>query len=96
MTKDFGFIMLRHVKSEITNKYWIYCYNCIRQYYPENKILIIDDNSDYSFITDEKLYKTTIINSDREHLEKGEFLPYYYYLHNKLFDRAAMFNYICV
>ena len=37
--------MLRHVNNTETNKYWIHCYNCIRKYYPENKILIIDDNS---------------------------------------------------
>ena len=40
-----GFIILRHVNSELTNKYWVNCYNCIRRHYPENKILIIDDNS---------------------------------------------------
>ena len=39
-----GFIILRNVNSELTNKYWIHCYNCIRKYYPENKIIIIDDN----------------------------------------------------
>ena len=82
-----GFIILRYVNSEITNKYWIMCYNSIRKYYPENKILIIDDNSNKSFITNEKLYKTLIINS--EYPQRGELLPYYYYLYNKLFDTAV-------
>jgi len=82
--------MLRHVNNRITNKYWIYNYRCIRKYYPENKILIIDDNSDYNFITNEKLYKTTIINS--EYPKRGELLPYYYYLHNKLFDIAVIIH----
>jgi hypothetical protein len=85
-----GFIMLRHVNSIETNKYWIHCYKCIRKYYPENKILIIDDNSDYSLITNEKLYKTTIINS--EYTKRGELLPYFYYLHNKLFDTAMIIH----
>ena len=85
-----GFIILRHVNSEFTNKYWIHCYNCIRTYYPENKILIIDDNSKYNFITDEKLYNTTVINS--EYPKRGELLPYYYYLHNKLFDIAVILH----
>ena len=85
-----GFIILRHVNNELTNKYWIKCVNSIRKYYPENNILIIDDNSDYNFITNEKLYKTTIINS--EYPKRGELLPYYYYLHNKLFDIAVIIH----
>jgi hypothetical protein len=89
---ELGFIILRHVNSEQTNKYWIRCVNCIRQYYPENEILIIDDNSNYNLITisDKKLYKTTVINS--EYHKRGELLPYYYYLHNKLFDTAVIIH----
>ena len=87
---DVGFIILRYVINELTNKYWIKCVNSIRQHYPENNILIIDDNSNYDFITDEKLYKTTVINS--EFHKRGELLPYYYYLHNKLFDVAVIMH----
>ena len=87
---EVGFIILRHVNNENTNNYWIHCMNCIRQYYPENNILIIDDNSNYNFITEEKLYKTVIINS--EFHRRGELLPYYYYLHNKLFDVALIIH----
>ena len=87
---SFGFIILRHVNNELTNKYWIKCINSIRQYYPENNILIIDDNSNYEYITEEILYKTTIINS--EYPNRGELLPYYYYLHNKLFDIAVIIH----
>jgi len=85
-----GFIILRHVNNELTNNYWIKCVNSIRQYYPENNILIIDDNSNYEYITKETLYKTTIINS--EYPKRGELLPYYYYLHNKLFDIAVIIH----
>ena len=85
-----GFIVLRHVNSELTNNYWIHCYECIRKYYPENLILIIDDNSNYDYITEKVLYKTTIINS--EYPKRGELLPYYYYLHNKLFDTAVIIH----
>ena len=88
--KELGFIVLRHVNDRSTNRYWIHCYNSIRKHYPENKILIIDDNSNYNFITDEKLYKTTVINS--EYPKRGELLPYYYYLHNKLFDVAVILH----
>lgn len=85
-----GFIILRHVNNEETNKYWIYCYNRIRKFYPENKILIIDDNSNYDFITKEKLYNTVLIQSD--YPGRGELLPYYYYLENKLFDKAVILH----
>ena len=90
MSKQIGFIVLRHVNNELTNKYWIKCVDSIRQYYPENTILIIDDNSEYKYITEKTLYKTTIINS--EYPKRGELLPYYYYLHNKLFDTAVIIH----
>lgn len=85
-----GFIILRHVNSDLTNQYWIHCYNCIRKYYPENMILIIDDNSDYRYITNKGLYKTLTINS--EYPGRGELLPYYYYLQYKLFDTAVILH----
>ena len=87
---DLGFIMLRHVNNAFTNKYWINCYKCIRQYYPENKILIIDDNSNQEYISNEVLYKTRIIKS--EYPGRGELLPYFYYLHNKEFDSALIIH----
>lgn len=87
---NIGFIILRHVNNESVNKYWIKCYDSIRKYYPENQIMIIDDNSNYEFITDKKLYKVTIIQS--EYIGRGELLPYYYYLHNKLFDTAVIIH----
>ena len=87
---EIGFIILRHVNKKLTNNYWTLCYDSIRKYYPENFILIIDDNSNYNFITDKKLYKTEIINS--QYKGRGELLPYYYYLHNKLFDIAVIIH----
>lgn len=84
-----GFIILRHVNSKETNMYWQECYDCIRSFYSTNKIIIIDDNSDIKFLTnDKKLYRTTIINS--EYPKRGELLPYYYYLQNKQFDVAVI------
>jgi hypothetical protein len=88
--ENVGFIILRHVNNDNTNKYWQFSYDSIRKYYPENKIIIIDDNSNYEFITEKKLYKTTIIQS--EYPKRGELLPYYYYLHNKLFDTAVIIH----
>jgi hypothetical protein len=88
--KTIGFIMLRHVNNELTNKYWIHCYDCIRKYYPENIILIIDDDSNYEFITIKQLYKTNIIKNI--YPKRGELMPYYYYLRNKLFDIAVIIH----
>ena len=45
-----GFIILRHVNIELTNYYWNYSYDCIRKYYPNNLIMIIDDNSNYEYV----------------------------------------------
>lgn len=87
---EIGFIILRHVNNKNTNEYWMHSYDCIRKYYPENKIIIIDDNSQQNFITDKTLYKTLIINS--EYPGRGELLPYYYYLQNKLFDTAVIIH----
>lgn len=89
--EELGFIMLRHVNNESVNKYWINCYYCIRKYYPENPIVIIDDNSNYTFITNYIcLYKTTIINS--EYKGRGELLPYYYYSNSKFFNKAVIIH----
>jgi hypothetical protein len=85
-----GFILLRHVNSPQTNIYWQECYDGIRKFYPENDILIIDDNSNYEYITNKDLYKVKIIKS--EYHGRGELLPYYYYLSNKLFDIAFIIH----
>ena len=86
-----GFIILRHVNSKLTNTYWKECYYSIRKFYPENKILIVDDNSSDIFLTEDiNLYNTTIIKS--EYQGRGELLPYFYYLNNKLFDTAVIIH----
>jgi hypothetical protein len=86
---NFGFIMVRYVNSIKTNEAWINCYNSIRQFY-NNKIIIIDDNSDVNFITEISTINTNIIQS--EFPRRGEFLPYYYYIKNKFFDRAMIIH----
>jgi hypothetical protein len=90
MNNNIGFIILRHVNNNLSNQYWIYNYNCIRKYYPNNEIIIIDDNSNYQFIKEINLYKTTIIKS--EYPGRGELLPYIYYLKYKLFDTAVIIH----
>ena len=88
--KTIGFIMLRHVNDALTNQYWINCYTCIRKFYAENDIIIIDDNSNPEFISIIPLYKTTVIHS--EYPQRGELLPYYYFLRNRLFDIAVIIH----
>lgn len=89
-SNNIGFIILRHVNSIKTNMYWQECYSCIRKFYPNNKIIIIDDNSNYSFITEILLVNTIIINS--EFKGRGELLPYYYYSKNKWFEIAVFLH----
>jgi len=85
-----GFIILRHVNSELTNLYWMHCYSCIRKYYPDNKIIIIDDSSHLSLVSKKPLTNTEIIHS--EFRGRGELLPYYYYSKYKWFDQAIILH----
>ena len=85
-----GFIILRNVNSIMTNEYWKECYTCIKRFYPKNRILIIDDNSDYRYVTDLPLDNTMIIRS--EYPKRGEFLPYYYYLKTNFCETAVILH----
>ena len=86
---DIGFIILRHVMNDKTSRYWIDCYECIRKFY-NNKIYIIDDNSDKRYLTDYKTTNCYIINS--EYKKRGELLPYFYYLDNKFCNRLIVLH----
>jgi len=85
-----GFIIIRHVNSARTNLLWQECYNCIRKFY-DNKIIIIDDNSDSSFLTQlDNPVNCEIIQS--EFPKRAELLPYYYFLKNAWFDTAIILH----
>ena len=87
----YGFIISRHVNSEVTNKYWNQCVKLIRTHYPFRKIIIIDDNSNYNFVKADHDYKNTeIIQS--EYPKRGELLPYIYFLRHKWFDNAIIMH----
>lgn len=86
-----GFILLRHVNSTVTNLYWQECYTCIRKFYPEHKIIIIDDNSNYAYI------RSTLSLQNVEYIQsefpgRGELLPYIYYLKYHWFDTAFILH----
>lgn len=93
MLDDFGFIITRHVSSDIHYQYWIECYNCIRKYYTQH-IMIIDDNSDENILNKNKVdanfYNVHFIKS--EFLKRGEMLPYYYFYKLKPFKKAIILN----
>lgn len=85
-----GFIILRKVIDEKTDKLWIRCYNSIRKFY-NNRILIIDDNSDYKYLTvNKELVNTSIIYS--EFKNSGEILTLYYYHKYNFCDRVIILH----
>ncbi len=88
---SFGFIITRNVNSETTNRYWNHSVKLLRRFYPERKIIIIDDNSNQNFVKADFDYKNVeIIQS--EFPGRGELLPYYYYLKNKYFENAVILH----
>jgi hypothetical protein len=90
--KTFVFIMTRHINSEQTNNYWIESYKCIRNFYPETKIVIIDDNSDINFINDFGMTFNNVEFVKSEYPKRGELLPYYYFYKNKYADNAIIIH----
>lgn len=87
----YGFIITRHVNSLITNKYWNQCVKLIRTFYPFKQIIIIDDNSNQSFVSADCDYKNIeIIQS--EYPKRGELLPYLYFLKYKWFNNAVIMH----
>jgi len=91
MVSKYGFIITRHVNSEITNKYWNHAIRCIRRFYPYRKIIIIDDNSNQLFVKPEYDYKNIMVIKS-EYPGRGELLPYYYFYKNKFFENAVILH----
>lgn len=91
MDNDYGFIITRHVNSEKTNKYWNNCVKLLRTFYPTKKIVIIDDNSNPTFLKSEYDYKN-IIEIQSEFPKRGELLPFYYFWKNKYFENAIIIH----
>lgn len=91
VTNSFGFIVIRHVNNALTDKYWKLSYHCIRKYHPDTEIVIIDDNSNYTFVDvhfETTLHNTTIIKSAYQ--QRGEMLPYLYLSEKRFFDIAVI------
>ena len=91
MNNNYGFIITRHVTTNLTNNYWNHCVKLLSTFYPERKIIIIDDNSNYEYVKAEFDYKNVeIIQS--EFNGRGELLPYYYFLKYKFFNNAVIIH----
>ena len=88
---SYGFIVLRHVNSELTNEYWNESVKCIRRFYPQRKIVVIDDNSNKDFIKADFEYKN-IEYIQSEFPQRGELLPYYYFHKHHFFENAIIIH----
>lgn len=88
-----GFIITRHVVSDLTNQYWNESYRTLRKFYPDEIIMFIDDNSNYDYVRlEDDIVLTNCFILQSEHPGAAEFLPYYYYLKYKLFDKAVILH----
>lgn len=91
MNELYGFIITRHVNSVLTNNYWNRSIKLLRTLYPDTKIIVIDDNSNYDYVKAEFDYSNvTLIQS--EYPGRGELLPYYYFLKYKFFKNAVIIH----
>jgi hypothetical protein len=83
-----GFILLRHVNTPKSDWFWQESYYAIRKYYPDHKIVIIDNQSNPLFLSDIPMTNTEIVNSPYD--QRGEFAPFYYFLKEKWFETAVI------
>lgn len=75
---SFGFIILRCVRTKQHDLLWKECYRCIRKFY-DQEIIILDDNSIETLIDENiKLINTKVVRS--EYPQRGELLPYIYFV----------------
>ena len=88
---SYGFIIARHVNSEMTNKYWNRCVRCIRKFYPLRKIVIIDDNSNQDFVKPDYEYRNVEVITS-EFPGRGELLPSYDFYNRRFFDNAVIIH----
>jgi len=92
--ESFGFVMTRHVNSEISNHYWQEAYSCIRKIDTKVLVLVVDDNSCQEFI--KILPETPPLSNvwfiQSEFPGRGEILGYYYFWKLRPFERAMIMH----
>jgi hypothetical protein len=59
-------------------------------FYPDNKVVIIDDNSNHNFVTSHAVTNTMFVKG--EFPARGELLPYLHFLKERFFDTAVMLH----
>jgi hypothetical protein len=78
-SKDLLFLIPLCVRNSALRTMWIHCYESIRKFYPESKIVFINNNSDPEYLQNDILFTNCdIINSEVP--ESRLFSPFYYYL----------------
>jgi len=87
-----GFVMVRHVCNEITNSYWKESYHCIRKWYPDTPIMIIDDSSKKEFLKEDIVLTNCTVIYDTRHKGSAELLPYYYFHLLHPFESAVIIH----
>jgi hypothetical protein len=90
-----AFIILRKVTKAMENcdAVWQECYKSIRKFY-NNKIIIIDNNSDNDIVTTNIILENCEIVSNK-HYETRLFAPFYFLI-NFDFDRAIILHDGCI
>jgi hypothetical protein len=98
MTEKFGIIIIRHITDDENSMYWRYCVRSIRVNHPEVRIVIVDDNSNSTFLTDDLKKEEAALCNCRViysiYKKQGEFLPYYYFSlsQNSWFENALIIH----
>ena len=92
MSSTLGFVIVRHVNSAKTNQYWQESYKAIRRFYPaeQHPILIVDDDSNQSLLTELPLENCTVVAS--QFPRRGELLGYYYFHQTHFADQAVIIH----
>ena len=89
---NFGFIIIRNVTNSEQNNFWKVSYNSIRKFYKNVKIIIVDNNSNYEFITNNDI---DLVNCHIENSEFGnsrQLSAYYYFYKHKPFKTAIIIH----
>jgi len=84
--EELGFMVTRCVRKPQHNILYKECYEAIRRYHPDLKIIFIDDNSDKDILEEHPMTNVEIIQS--EYPAAGEYLCYWYMLQRKPFKKA--------
>lgn len=85
-SEEVGFLVPRCVRKAQQNILYRECYEAIRRYHPDLKIIFIDDNSDKEILEDYPMTNVEVIQS--EYPGAGEYLCYWYMLNRRPFKKA--------